>query len=48
MLRQVLRSVVILFLPLPVHLLSKMLCVVKEDVNLAMLDLHSVLDILKD
>jgi hypothetical protein len=48
MLRQVLRSAVILFLPFPVHLLSKMLCVTKEDVNLALLDLHSVLDILKD
>jgi hypothetical protein len=48
MLRQVLGSAVILFSPLSVHSLSKMLCVTKEDVNLALLDLHSVLDIPKD
>jgi hypothetical protein len=48
MLRQVLGSAVILFSPLPVHSLSKILCVTKEDVNLALLDLHSVLHIPKD
>lgn len=48
MLRQVFKVAVILFSPFPVYSLSKMLCVTKEDVNLALLDPHSVLHILKD
>jgi hypothetical protein len=48
MLRKVLGSVVILFSPLPIHSLSRMLYVTKEDINLALVDLHSVLDIPKD
>ena len=48
MLRQVLGSAVILFSPLPTHSFSNILRVTKEDINLALLDLHSVLDIPKD
>ena len=48
MLRQVLGSVVILFLPLSVYSLSRMLCVTKEDIDQALEDLYSVLDIPKD
>jgi hypothetical protein len=48
MLRKVLGSVVILFSPLPIHSLSRMLYVTKEDIGLALVDLHSVLDIVKD
>jgi len=48
MLRKVLGSVVILFSPLPIHSLSRMLYVTKEDINLALVDLHSVLVIPND
>ena len=48
MLRQVLGSAVILFSPLSVYSLSRMLCVTKEDIDQALEDLHSVLDIPKD
>jgi hypothetical protein len=48
MLRKVLGNVIILFSPLPIHSLSRMLYVTKEDISLALVDLHSILDIPKD
>jgi hypothetical protein len=48
MLRQILGSIVILFSPLSISSLSKLLRVVKEDINQTLDDLHSVLDVPKD
>jgi hypothetical protein len=47
-LRQILRSIVVLFSPLSAHPLSKLLCVTKEDVDQTLEDLHSILDVPKD
>jgi hypothetical protein len=48
MLKWVLGSVVILFSPLPMYSIARMLCVTKEDINLTLEDLHSILDSPKD
>ena len=48
MLKWVLGSVVILFSPLSIYSITRMLCVTKEDINLTLKDLHSILDSLKD
>jgi hypothetical protein len=48
MLRQILGSIVILFAPLSVHSLHKLLHMTKEDVNQTLEDLHSVINIPKD
>jgi hypothetical protein len=48
MLRQILRSMAVFFSPLLVYSLSKLLCVLEEDINQTLEDLHSVLDVLKD
>jgi hypothetical protein len=44
MLKRVLGSVVILFSPLPIYLITRMLRVTKEEINLTLEDLHSILD----
>jgi len=48
MLKWVLGSVVILFSPLPIYSIARILCVTKEDINLTLEDLHSILDSPKD
>lgn len=45
MLRQILRSIVILFSPLSADSLCRLLHVTKEDVDQTLEDLHSILDI---
>ncbi len=47
-LKQVVKSVVILFSPLPIYLITRMLYVLKEDINLTLEDLYSILDSPKD
>lgn len=48
MLRHILGSIVIVFAPLSVHSLHKLVHVTKEDVDQTLQDLHSVIDIPKD
>ena len=48
MLKWVLGSVVILFSPLPIYSITRMLCITKEDINLILEDLYSILDSPKD
>jgi hypothetical protein len=48
MLRQILGSIVILFSPLSLHSLSRLLYMAKEDIEQTLEDLHSVLDVLKN
>jgi hypothetical protein len=48
MLKRVLRSVVTLFTPLPIYSITRILYITKEDINLTLEDLHSILDSLKD
>jgi hypothetical protein len=48
MLKWVLGSVVTLFSPLPIYSITRMLCITKEDINLTLEDLHSILDSPKD
>jgi hypothetical protein len=47
MLRQVLGSIVILFSPVSVHFLHKLLNITQEDINQTLEDLHSIVDIPK-
>jgi hypothetical protein len=47
-LRQILGSIVVLFSPLSVYSLSRLLSVTKEEINQTLADLHSILDIPKD
>lgn len=48
MLRQVLRSIVILFSPLSADSICRLLYATKEDVDQTLKDLHAILDIPKD
>ena len=48
MLRQILGSIVVLFSPLSISSLSELLCVMKEDIDQTLEDLHSILDVPKD
>jgi hypothetical protein len=48
MLRQVLRNVVVLFSTLSAYSLSKLLCILSEEINQIVEDLHSILDVPKD
>jgi hypothetical protein len=48
MLRQILGSIVLLFSPLSINSLSRLLCVASDDISQTLDDLHSVLDIPKD
>jgi hypothetical protein len=48
MLRQILGSIAVLFSPLSVYSLSRLLRVTTEDINQTLEDLHSVLDVPKD
>jgi hypothetical protein len=44
MLKRVLGSIVILFSPLPIYSITRILRVTKEDINVTLEDLHSILD----
>jgi hypothetical protein len=48
MLRHILGSIAVLFLPLSTYSLSRLLHVTKKDIDQTLEDLHSVLDVLKD
>jgi hypothetical protein len=48
MLRQILGSIAVLFSPLSMYSLSRLLCIAKEDIDQTLEDLHSVLDIPRD
>jgi hypothetical protein len=48
MLRQILGSIAVLFSPLSVYSLRRLLCVTKGDIDQTLEDLHSVLDVPKD
>jgi len=48
MLRQILGSIAVLFSPLSICSLSRLLCVTREDIDQTMEDLHSILDVPKD
>jgi hypothetical protein len=48
MLRQILGSIAVLFSPLSMYSLSRLLCVTKGDIDQMLEDLHSVLDVPKD
>jgi hypothetical protein len=48
MLKRVLKSVVILFSPLSIYLITRMFCVTKKDINLTLKNLYSILDSLQD
>jgi hypothetical protein len=48
MLRQILGSTAVLFSPLSIHSLSRLLCIAKEDIDQTLEGLHSILDVTKD
>jgi hypothetical protein len=48
MLRQILGSTAILFSPLSIYSLSKLLPVTKEEIDQTLEDLHSILDVPED
>ena len=48
MLKYIFRSIVVLLLPLFASLLSRLLCLLREDINQIFEDLYAILDILKD